>query len=78
MLRDIFANKRQIKPKQEYVIYAAKFRNLSQILANNSSMILSQVLNQLATRLTQEIHSDCILGCLNNNTFIIISPTSRL
>ena len=76
-LRDIFTNKELIKPNKEYIVYAAKFRNLSQILANNSALILSQVLNQLATRLQQEIRPDCILGCLNNNTFIIISPAEN-
>lgn len=77
-LREIFSNNDLIQPSLEYTVYAAKFRNLSQILANNSSIILSQVLHQLATRIKNEITSDTIVGCLNDSTFIIVArPEQR-
>lgn len=76
-LREIFSNNLTLRPNREYTVYAAKFRNLSQILATNSSIVLTQVLQQLATRLKQEVDPECILGCLNDSTFVIITPVAK-
>ncbi|WP_197478923.1 EAL domain-containing protein [Marinomonas atlantica] len=76
-LREIFSNDLTIQPSREYTVYAAKFRNLSQILATNSSIILTQVLQRLATRLKQEVDPECILGRLNDSTFVIITPVAK-
>ncbi|WP_067035890.1 EAL domain-containing protein [Marinomonas gallaica] len=76
-LRELFSNNLTLRSNREYTVYAAKFRNLSQILATNSSIVLTQVLQQLATRLKQEVDPECILGRLNDSTFIIITPVAK-
>ncbi|TPE48709.1 GGDEF domain-containing protein [Maribrevibacterium harenarium] len=73
-LREKFDSQQANFANREHIIYAAKFRNLSQILANNSSLIVSKTLHQLATQLRQNIDKSCLLARLNDGTFVIVAP----